>query len=309
MVVCDTAMVKYLLENSFVQEQDKEDIREAVAKVEEADRYDYHIELLKDGTFSWCIESKDRDTSEIYVSNREVGLNLMMWREYHGMTQAEVGRKIGCSQQAYQKYEKGLRSVPIDLLAKLSRLFGVSMEQIVYPVRGLKDMPQYKPYAQLHGIRVVEVSAYDGCRTITNKELPMTYGKLYGILEGRNRVYIAIGYATAVNGEAILLVERSNYDEIVSKLDFLERDNYYAYLGEEAHYAEMQLRGLDFPHQRYLPNGGSQKIEYEADGAAQAAANLARLCDDIEKRLEQTIAKLVRLGDDAENGMCGEETI
>ena len=137
----------------------------------------------------------------------------------------------------------------------------------------------------------------------------MTYGKLYGILEGRNRVYIAIGYATAVNGEAILLVERSNYDEIVSKLDFLERDNYYAYLGEEAHYAEMQLRGLDFPHQRYLPNGGSQKIEYEADGAAQAAANLARLCDDIEKRLEQTIAKLVRLGDDAENGMCGEETI
>ena len=54
------------------------------------------------------------------------------------MTQADVAKRLQCSQQAYSHYERGLRDIPSDVLIRLSQLYGVSVDYIL----GLSDLPQ-----------------------------------------------------------------------------------------------------------------------------------------------------------------------
>ncbi len=49
----------------------------------------------------------------------------------HDMTQKEVAEYLGCQREVYRRYEKGIRTIPIDFLIKLSRLYKVSIDYIV----------------------------------------------------------------------------------------------------------------------------------------------------------------------------------
>jgi transcriptional regulator with XRE-family HTH domain len=48
-----------------------------------------------------------------------------------GMTQAELARAIGVSQQTVFAYELGDRRVSVLLVAKLAKVFGVSVEELM----------------------------------------------------------------------------------------------------------------------------------------------------------------------------------
>jgi transcriptional regulator with XRE-family HTH domain len=228
-----------------------------------------------------------------------VGKNLRIWRKYNNLTQEEVGSKIGCSQQAYQKYEKGTRSLPIDHLAKLSRLFNVSMEQLVFPQRGLRDIPRYKPHAKISKhIHVVEVLYYNGEETVTRGEFaPITYKKLYDILDGRNRSHSPIGYATAANGDMVLLITCADFpydsDTFDDKDDRMTIERLKEMDAEEqARYTEeflecktdamiddeLQISSLSSTCTLYDPDSGSrQQIKYVADDLSIAKAELSHL--------------------------------
>ena len=61
-------------------------------------------------------------------------------REDADKTQREVAAALRCSQQVYSNYELGQRDIPTDILIKLSRYYGVSVDYIL----GISDSPEIK---------------------------------------------------------------------------------------------------------------------------------------------------------------------
>ena len=52
-------------------------------------------------------------------------------REDHDLTQQDVADILGCQREVYRRYEKGIRSVPIDFLIILADYYRVSIDYIV----------------------------------------------------------------------------------------------------------------------------------------------------------------------------------
>lgn len=53
-------------------------------------------------------------------------------REDHDLTQEEVAKIIGTTQQHYGKYESGKIVIPFDRVIKLADYYGVSLDYIAY---------------------------------------------------------------------------------------------------------------------------------------------------------------------------------
>lgn len=62
-------------------------------------------------------------------------LRIRQLRESRGLTQAAVSDFLLCDQSLYSKYERGERSLPLELAIKLSQYYGVSLDYLV----GLSD--------------------------------------------------------------------------------------------------------------------------------------------------------------------------
>ncbi len=52
-------------------------------------------------------------------------------REDHDKTQKEVADYLFCDQSLYSKYERGVREVPVNIVIKLAKLYGVSTDYIL----------------------------------------------------------------------------------------------------------------------------------------------------------------------------------
>jgi len=62
---------------------------------------------------------------------RALGARVYELRKGHGMTQAELARAIGVSQQAVFAYELGDRRISVLILAKIAKVFGVPVEELI----------------------------------------------------------------------------------------------------------------------------------------------------------------------------------
>lgn len=58
-------------------------------------------------------------------------------REDHDMTQQNIADYLGMKQSQYNRYERGLRDLPTDVLIRLARLYGTSCDYIL----GISDEP------------------------------------------------------------------------------------------------------------------------------------------------------------------------
>jgi transcriptional regulator with XRE-family HTH domain len=67
--------------------------------------------------------------SRAYFKN--LGSHVAMLRKARGMTQAELARAIGVSQQAVFAYELGERRVSVLVLTKIAKVFAVSVEDML----------------------------------------------------------------------------------------------------------------------------------------------------------------------------------
>ncbi|GFE87776.1 helix-turn-helix transcriptional regulator [Steroidobacter agaridevorans] len=62
---------------------------------------------------------------------KALGARICQLRKARGFTQAELARAIRVSQQAVFAYELGERRVSVLVLAKIARVFSVSVEELV----------------------------------------------------------------------------------------------------------------------------------------------------------------------------------
>ena len=83
--------------------------------------------------FDIIFSKKERLTDMIYKRIRDL-------REDKDMTQRQLAEALNCSQQVYSNYELGQRDIPTDILIKLSRFHGVSVDYIL----GISDNPEIK---------------------------------------------------------------------------------------------------------------------------------------------------------------------
>lgn len=57
--------------------------------------------------------------------------NIAKMREEHELTQVNVAAHLNVLQTTYSKYERGAITPPIDILIKLSDLYGVTIDYLV----------------------------------------------------------------------------------------------------------------------------------------------------------------------------------
>jgi len=90
---------------------------------------------------------------------KALGAHIALLRKARGMTQAELARAIGVSQQAVFAYELGDRRVSVLIVSKLSKIFGVSVAELIgmaQPLRAPKG--RLSPRAMRHAERLQALS-------------------------------------------------------------------------------------------------------------------------------------------------------
>lgn len=56
----------------------------------------------------------------------------------HDLTQQQVADMLGCNREVYRRYEKGIRTIPIDFLIKLADYYKVSTDYILERTKNKK---------------------------------------------------------------------------------------------------------------------------------------------------------------------------
>jgi transcriptional regulator with XRE-family HTH domain len=65
------------------------------------------------------------------LSNIQLVENLYILRKAHHYTQEALGKMLNISRQAYSNYETSKRTPDLDLLVKLSQIYGVTLDELV----------------------------------------------------------------------------------------------------------------------------------------------------------------------------------
>lgn len=63
---------------------------------------------------------------------RNMKLRIKDLREDHDLTQKQVSQLLMCDQSLYSKYERGERTIPLELLIKLGDYYGVSLDYLTF---------------------------------------------------------------------------------------------------------------------------------------------------------------------------------
>jgi len=69
--------------------------------------------------------------SKVVVSKQQLGSRLRALRQSHGISQAEVARRLGVDQSHISNVERGVRGLTIQQVVKLSRALGVAADEIL----------------------------------------------------------------------------------------------------------------------------------------------------------------------------------
>lgn len=80
--------------------------------------------------------SKMVDRPHDYLS--ALGARIAITRNELGMSQAKVSAALGISLRAYQSYELGKRSIPVEALVELHRQFAVDLNWILLGVEAVR---------------------------------------------------------------------------------------------------------------------------------------------------------------------------
>jgi len=85
---------------------------------------------------------------------KALGAHVCQLRKVHGMTQAELARAIGVSQQAVFAYELGERRISVLVLTKIAKVFHIPLEELigmstaVRPAKGRRLSPRCVRHAE-----------------------------------------------------------------------------------------------------------------------------------------------------------------
>lgn len=98
-----------------------------------------------------------RQESRAYF--RALGAHISVLRKEQGMTQAELARTLGVSQQTVFAYELGDRRVSVLMLMKLAKIFDVPVEQLMGMIKPQQPTKRrLSPAGVRHAERFQELS-------------------------------------------------------------------------------------------------------------------------------------------------------
>ncbi len=99
-----------------------------------------------------------------------LGENIRLLRDKQGMTQVQLGEKIGLAESTISLYESGKREPDIDTIGKLADFFGVSTDYLLG-----RDKASHR---QATGASQATVSAEDLALLEKIKNLPAEHRKI-----------------------------------------------------------------------------------------------------------------------------------
>jgi transcriptional regulator with XRE-family HTH domain len=85
---------------------------------------------------------------------KSLGAHVCLLRKSRGMTQAELARAIGVSQQAVFAYELGQRRISVLTLTKLGRVFALSPQELIRMDPPSRHKGRLSPRAMRHAQRI-----------------------------------------------------------------------------------------------------------------------------------------------------------
>jgi transcriptional regulator with XRE-family HTH domain len=89
---------------------------------------------------------------------RALGATITERRKEIGMTQAELARALGVSQQTVFAYELGGRRVSLLIVAKLARIFQISVEELIGMSKVPRPHRRLSPAGMRHAERYQQLS-------------------------------------------------------------------------------------------------------------------------------------------------------
>ena len=89
---------------------------------------------------------------------RALGAHVTRLRNEHGMTQAELARSLGVSQQTVFAYELGDRRISVLILVKLAKIFEVPLEALAGMTVIIRPQRRLSPAGMRHADRYQQLS-------------------------------------------------------------------------------------------------------------------------------------------------------
>ena len=126
------------------------------------------------------------------MANIQLADNLRRLRKQYNYTQAQIGKKLHITHQAYSNYETGIREPNLQLLAELSWIYHTSVDSLI------------TQYCNAKNPSSVEVKNYF-CIKIENSE--------NDILLTKNEVNLLLKYRSAGEAERKLAHEALDFTE------------------------------------------------------------------------------------------------
>ncbi|HLP41189.1 MAG TPA: helix-turn-helix transcriptional regulator [Fibrobacteria bacterium] len=86
------------------------------------------------GRATGMLDQSDSGAAEADSEGRGLGIRIKCFRELAGLSQADLGEKLGVSYQQIQKYERGANRVSVDTLVRMGRVLGQPVVAFLDPV-------------------------------------------------------------------------------------------------------------------------------------------------------------------------------
>ena len=109
----------------------------------------------------------------------DFGRRLAALRKQHNLTQVELGKKIGLTQKAIDYYERRAVKPSIELLTKLSEIFGVSTDDLLGLSFDTRSQSKPGPVSQLE-------QRFEQLKQLPKTQQKTVIAMLDGLLEQRS---------------------------------------------------------------------------------------------------------------------------
>jgi transcriptional regulator with XRE-family HTH domain len=134
--------------------------------------------------------------SDTYLGG--LGARMAIARNEIGLSQARMAEALGMSQRAYQSYETGKRSIPVEALVDMHRQFGVDLNWIMLGVEAVR--PGH------------DLAALEGFETALDRHLSATDIRLKSEKRG---AIVARWYRSFLEGKEIPLDDVHTWIELL----------------------------------------------------------------------------------------------
>ncbi|MFD1913356.1 helix-turn-helix domain-containing protein [Halodurantibacterium flavum] len=134
--------------------------------------------------------------SDTYLGG--LGARMAIARNELGLSQARMAAELGMSQRAYQSYETGKRSMPVEALVDMHRQFGVDLNWILLGVEAVR--PGH------------DLAALEGFETALDRHLSVTGIRLKSEKRG---AIVARWYRSFLEGKEIPMDDVHTWIELL----------------------------------------------------------------------------------------------